>query len=505
MHISVFQFFHALMPRIWSAITVSLLAGLVGISSISFSQNHKLVIQNGATFNGIGTITVKDSIRNSNSSVPTIITGKVVLSGAAQGIAANAANGSLRVDTLSVRGSGVKTIAGTIAVGDSLNILSGTTFNISSDTLRIGNIVVNAGTITSNTNSVIEYNRNNGTTQSILGGASQGKMRLMGNARKSLLGVLTVDSLEHSGWGLTVNNNLTVNGKTTIDSVINVTGGTTFSLGANNSTIATLQGNVGVIQANSTGTLTFTNNATNGSGTIQTNNSTITFSGNINSTGTLAVTGTGTMAFGGTVSSITYSFTNGSTEIYNGGVQTVAVANYGNLTLSNAGLKTFAVGTSGIGGTINLINGATADATTNSTTINYNGTGAQTIGALNYYNLTFSGVHSSAAMTLPNGGTIRVAGAFTNSATAVTFTNTNNTFEYNGTIAQTVTPFTYYHLTLSGGGAKTVNADQTANGDVIQQSGTALTVTNAVTNWQIDGSLTTQTNFIDNGTITVGN
>jgi hypothetical protein len=471
---------------------------------MSLAQNHKLVLQDGATFSGNGTITVRDSIRNSNSSVPTTITGKVVLSGADQGIVTNASNGSLRFDILSVRGNGVKTVVGTIAVADSLNILLTTFLNISNNTLRIENIVANAGTITTNANTVLEYICNSGTSQSILGGVFQGKIRLMGNSRKNLLSALTIDSLEHSGWGLTVNNNLTVNGKATIDSLINVVGGMTLSIGANNSTIATLQNNAGVIQANSTGTLTFTNNATNGSGTIQTNNSTMSFSGNINSTGTLAVTGTGTMAFGGTVSSTTYSFTNGSTEIYNGGVQTIAIANYGTLTLSNAGTKTFAVGTTGIGGTITLINGATANATANSTTINYNATGAQTIGALDYYNLTFSNAHGNAAITLANGGTIRVATAFTNSASLVTFVNTNNTFEYNGAGAQTITPFTYYHLTLSGGGAKSVMASQIANGNVIQQAGTPLTVNGSVA-WQIDGSLTTQTNFTNNGDITIGN
>jgi hypothetical protein len=470
---------------------------------MSLAQNHKLVIQDGATFNDNGIITVKDSIRNSNSSLMTNITGKVVLSGAAQAIIANASNGSLRIDTLSVRGSGVKTIVGTITVAESLNIFAGASLNISNDTLRIGNIVANAGTITTNANTLLEYICNSGTSQSILGGAFQGKMRLTGNTRKSLLSTLTIDSLEHSGWGLTVNNNLNVNGKFVIDSLIDVTAGMTLSLGANNSTIATLQGNAGVIQANSTGTLTFTNNAANGSGTIRTDNSSIIFNGNISSTGTLAVTGTGTMAFGGTVSSTSYSFANSSTEIYNGGAQAIAAANYSNLTLSNAGLKTFALGTTGIGGTIALINNPTVDAITNSSTIDYNGTGLQTIAALDYHNLTISD-HGVQQITLASDDTIRVAGTFTNSVNNTNIVNTGGTFNYNSSSPQTVTPFLYNNLTLSGGGAKTVNANQTADGNVVQQPGTTLTVTNAVTNWQIDGSLTTQTNFTNNGDITIG-
>jgi hypothetical protein len=486
-----------------NALAISLLASFVGVSSLSLAQNHNLIIGNGATFSGNGTITIKDSIRSTHTSVALHITGKIVLSGSDQAIVTNAANGSLQFDTLSIRGSGVKTIIGTVAVAESLNVLSGTTLSVNNDTLRIGNIVANAGTVASNTNTVIEYTCSSGAAQSILGGTFQGKVRLTGNTRKNILGTLTVDSLEHSGWGLAVNNNLNVNGKAEIDSLIDVVGGMTLSLGANNSTIATLQGNDGIIQANSTGTLTFTNNATNGSGTIRTDNSTITFNGDINSSGTLAVTGTGTMIFGGVVSSTNYSFTNGSTEIYNGGAQTIPVASYGYLTLSNAGTKKFSAGTTGIGGTIALNNGAAADAITNSTTIDYNGTGAQTIAALDYHNLNIAD-HGIQQITLSSANVIRVNSTFTNSINNTNIVNTDNTFEYNGSSAQTITKFPYFNLTLSGGGAKTISDDQIANGDVVQQAGTALAVNTGVT-WQIDGSLTTQTNFVNDGDITIGN
>ncbi len=475
---------------------------MIAGSASTFGQNHKLIIQNGATFAGSGTIVVKDSIRNANST-PINITGKVVLSGAAQAIVTGATNGSLQFDTLSVRGSGVKTVAGTLVVAESLNVLSGVTLNISNDTLRIRNLIANAGTLASNTNTVMEYSRNSGSTQTILGGTLQGKVRLMGSSRKNFSAPLTVDSLEHSGWGLTVDQDLTINGKLQIDSLIDVASGTTLSIGANPSTIATLRGTAGIIQANSTGSLTFINNATPGTGTIRTGNSTVTFSGNVSSSGTLAVTGTGTMAFGGTVSSANYSFANGSTAEYNGSSQSIIQTNYGNLTLRNAGTKTFAAGTTGIAGTITLANGAAADARTNLTTIDYNGSGAQTISGIAYHNLTLSGARGGATVTLANVDTIRVAGIFTNSATLVSFSNANSTFEYNSSSPQTITPFAYFNLVLGGGGAKTVSGAVTANGDVVQQVGTALTV-NAGALWQIDGSLTTQSGFINNGEIRIG-
>jgi hypothetical protein len=196
----------------WLSLAIGLVALTLSNSALTLGQNHKLIIQNGATFAGAGTIVVKDSIKNANSA-PINITGKVVLSGAAQAIVAGATNGSLQFDTLSVRGSGVKTVVGTVVVAESLNVLSGVTLNIAGDTLRIGNLIASNGTLAANTNTVMEYNRNSGSTQTILGGTFQGKTRLLGSSRKNLSGPITVDSLEHSGWGLTVNQNLTVNGK----------------------------------------------------------------------------------------------------------------------------------------------------------------------------------------------------------------------------------------------------------------------------------------------------
>jgi hypothetical protein len=43
------------------------------------------------------------------------------------------------------------------------------------------------------------------------------------------------------------------------------------------------------------------------------------------------------------------------------------------------------------------------------------------------------------------------------------------------------------------------------NGNVVHQSGTSVQVTSAVTSWQIDGDLTTNTGFVNDGVITVGN
>src|SRR5205807_1643332 len=86
----------------------------------------------------------------------------------------------------------------------------------------------------------------------------------------------------------------------------------------------------------------------------------------------------------------------GSTVDYDAsGAQTITAVNYGNLTLSTSGVKTFASGTTGIANAF-TISGATANATANSTTINYNGSGAQTMAAIDYFNLTLSNAGTKA-------------------------------------------------------------------------------------------------------------
>jgi len=418
---------------------------------------------------------VKDSIRNSNSSVPTIITSNVVLSGAAQGIVTNASNGSLQVDTLSVRGSGIKTIVGTIAVAESLDVLSGTTLNISNDTLRIGNNFVNAGTITTNTNSVVEYIRNTGSTQSISGGAFQGKTRLLNNTRKSLLGVLTVDSLEQSGWGLTVNSNLTVNGKAKIDSLINVTGGTTLSVGINNSTIATLQANAGIIRENSTGTLTFTNAAASNGTITNISTGTVTFANNLTGTGTVSQTANGTMNVGGSFTQNTYTLT-GGTVVYNGTAAQSVIGGitYNNLTIATTGGNATASAAITLTGNLVINLGSTLD------------------------------MAGFAASVFP-GASNNNAGAIRWSGSNVYVSGAGTTEFYSAAVGNVAAGTNYGILLFSGTGMKTfaTAGTTTATGNVTINSGAQVTVNNGVT-VQVNGDFSNGGNITNNGAVKVG-
>jgi len=134
---------------------------------------------------------------------------------------------------------------------------------------------------------------------------------------------------------------------------------------------------------------------------------------------------------------------------YNGGTQAVAAIDYQGLTFSAAGTKTFAAGVTKIAGSFTLTAG-TADATANATTLEFDGTGAQTLAAINYDNLSITGTRAATpAITLAS-GIIGIKSAFTVSPiNPVTYVTTGNAVNYNGTLAQTITAFNYNDLTTS--------------------------------------------------------
>lgn len=145
---------------------------------------------------------------------------------------------------------------------------------------------------------------------------------------------------------------------------------------------------------------------------------------------------------------------------YNGTIaQTVVAFNYNNLTIS--GNKAAAVTTLASSGTIGIASVFSVTATNTTytltgSTIDYNGTGAQTISAFNYNNLTISGNKGAAVTTLASSGTIGIASVFSNTATNTSFTVTGSTVDYNGSDSQTITPFTYNFLVLSNAGTKSI-------------------------------------------------
>jgi Domain of unknown function (DUF4214) len=131
--------------------------------------------------------------------------------------------------------------------------------------------------------------------------------------------------------------------------------------------------------------------------------------------------------------------------------QSVIAANYGNLTFSAFTKVLASSGTIGIAGTFNP-NGITSGHTITGSTIDFNGVVAQTVPAFNFNNLTISGSRTTFSVTLVNGGTIGIAGTFAPTATFAggNYIITNNTIDFNGTGAQTIPAFNYNNLTISG-------------------------------------------------------
>ena len=267
---------------------------------------------------------------------------------------------------------------------------------------------------------------------------------------------------------------------------LSITGGT-FDLGSYTANRITSGGNlwVGLATFKIGGTGTWPSNFSGASftfgSTVEYNGTNQTVADMPYSNLTLSNTGTKTFAAGTTGISGTFTIsgsasaqtlTNSSTIDYNGGAQNIIVipSGYYSLTLSNAGTKTFLSGATTIYSTFTISGSATADATTNSAVISYNGPGAQTVLAINYYtlNLTSGGTKTFAA------GTTGIAGSFTfgGSATANATTN-STTISYNGNGAQTVTTITYYNLTIAkSAGTATLAGNTTINNDLSVSSGT---------------------------------
>ncbi len=187
---------------------------------------------------------------------------------------------------------------------------------------------------------------------------------------------------------------------------------------------------------------------------------------------------------------------------YNGvGAQTIVAFNYNNLLISGA--KTTNNVTFANSGTVGIAGAMTTTATftsggyvTTGSTINFNGTGAQTVNAFWYNNLTISGAHTANYITLASSDTIRIANTFSPTATFTSggYVTTGSTINFNGSGAQTIPSFRYNNLQTATGGTKTAGGALVVSGSMIIGSSSA-----------IDGSATIDTlygNWINNGTFT---
>jgi len=269
-------------------------------------------------------------------------------------------------------------------------------------------------------------------------------------------------------------NHLTINNTAGVQLLCNVTqtGNLTLTAGTLDANTRTL-----VIGGNlsGSGTLSFTSGqanlagANNHSGTFVKGTGTFTYTGSGSQTirainyhnlassgaGARVLSSSGTIGISGTFTPFTNSYTvTGSTVNFNGSTaQTVPAFNYFNLSSSSTGTRTLvSSGSIGVAGT--FAPGSNTFAVAGST-MNFNGSGAQTVPAFQYFNLSSS---STGARTLGNTGNIRISGSFSPGSNA--YTTTGSTVEYNGSGAANQTaggPFRYENLTINRTGAGVVN------------------------------------------------
>jgi fibronectin-binding autotransporter adhesin len=124
-------------------------------------------------------------------------------------------------------------------------------------------------------------------------------------------------------------------------------------------------------------------------------------------------------------------------------------------------------------------------------TVDYGGTGAQTVVAQNYGNLTISAARGANNVTLASSGTIGVAGTLSDTATFNSgngFVTTTSTVAYNGTGSQTITALSpivsgsvmYSNLTINNASGVTLGGNVNVGGTLTFTSGTVTTGSNSL-------------------------
>ena len=444
-----------------------------GTNTLQVTNINPAIVGSKIDMTNGGTLQVSGSWTTTNMTF-TRGTGTVNYNGAAQTVAAFTYN------NLTLSGSGAKTLgAATTSISGNL-ILSDTATTTTGAALAIGgNLIIGNGT-------TFATGATNTWTLTVSGTTSVSQTLTLANTgAKIFAGLVTINA--GGTWNNSGNSPVTFRG--------GITNNGTFTAGSGIYTFGTNSQAL---------TGTFIIPSVTVTGVTLTNNGSLTVATALTGTGGLTNSATRTLNIGGTCS-ITTLTNAGTATITNtsGGAISTILANFTNTGIINLnGTGTIAGITNNAAGIVNLnssgiitsFNNAAATSTLNisaspvptittltatfaGNTMNYTGTGAQTVKATTYYNLGFSGARDANNITI--NGIVGVAGTLTNIATFGTgnFVLTGSTITYNGTGAQTVTNLNYNNLTLSGGGAKTLDPAMATIGGTLTLSGTASTTT----------------------------
>ncbi len=319
---------------------------------------------------------------------------------------------------LILSGSGVKTFTVT-TVNKDLTLSGSATVTTGANLAIAGNLDIGTGTVfTTDANWTLGVTDNTSVT---------GTLKLEGTGAKIFTGDVTINS----------------------DGVWNETGIAAINFAGN------LTNNATTFTAN-TGTHTFSGATKTLNGATATSIPTVTFTDNYSSNGTLTV---GTLM---TVTGVGIRLTNNGTI-----TASTALSGTGGVTQGTTGILNIG-GTSGIN---------TLIATAAGNTVNYNGSGTQTIRAINYYNLTSN---SNGTRVLESTEAIGVSGTFTTGTN--TYTVTGSTISFNGSSIQNIPVFTFNGLTLSNpsGATLTGTGDRSVGGLLTLTSGNITTDANTL-------------------------
>ncbi len=190
------------------------------------------------------------------------------------------------------------------------------------------------------------------------------------------------------------------------------------------------------------------NICTIGSGSVTVTDFTLNGTGQLNMSATTSLTIAGAVTYGG---SATASLNCSSTiNMYSTGSINIPALNYGSLDASG-GVRVLPNG-----GTVGICGSYTPGTSTTVTgsTVDFNGTGTQSIAAATYNNLTISNNRGGANITL-SAGTATVNGVFNPSLTNFTATVTGNTIDFNNAASQNIPAFIYGSITNTGNGNRT--------------------------------------------------
>lgn len=304
------------------------------------------------------------------------------------------------------------TAAANITINGNFTIGASTTFNGASFVQNIGGNLVNNGTYNGNTGTATftgastsiggsgTQNFNNITVTGSLVVFSTGTIGIAGNLATSGAGSFTQASggtMSMSGTSKTISgtsitiDNLTVGGTvSTVESII-LTGNLTVS--------GTFTSTVGVI------TMSGTSKTISGAGTISI--ATLTASGTITSTANFSISTAFTVAGSFTASSGTATFT--SNAVLSG------TANLFDVNINGTSLKLSANSVLGIASILTITAGTLDVTSSTPNTVNFNGSGNQSINTLTYSNLTLSNggnKTAGAGLTINNNLTIGSGATF---------------------------------------------------------------------------------------------